>query len=155
VDTADYPAAILLYMNPNSPGAAGFGDTQLQTILRQAGHRLHSLRSLQEVRAALNSGRYDVVLADIGDAGSLREMIAAAPSQPVLLPWVFQDAKANAADKERFQTALKQAKAQHRIALKAPSTVGAFLSAIDRVMESRPKQARLKAAAPAKISMLQ
>ena len=38
VDTADYPSSLLLYINPNMPGADKVGDTQLQNITRQAGH---------------------------------------------------------------------------------------------------------------------
>jgi hypothetical protein len=155
IDTADYPASILLFMNPHAPGAAALGDVQLQSIMRQAGHRLHSARSKEDVAAALKNGRYDIVLTDVGDAPALQEIIDGAPSQPVLLPWVYQNEKPTAADKDRYQASLKSAKAKYRFALRAPASVGSFLSTIDRVMETRPKEARLKSSGTGKISLLQ
>lgn len=137
VETADYPAAILLYMNPNSPGAAAVSDSQLQGILRDAGHRLHSVKSPKEIGEALKTGRYDIVLADLTDAPGLEGMVRAAASHPVLLPFVYKGSKAD----------FSSAKQRYLCALKAPASVGHFLDTIDRTMESRAKQARARAKA--------
>ena len=64
VDTADYPASLLLYINPNMPGADKMGHTQLQAVTRQAGHRLRTVRSKEELAGALKTGRYDIVIVD-------------------------------------------------------------------------------------------
>ena len=154
VDTADYPASLLLYINPNLPGADKIGDTQLQAITRQAGHRLRTVRSKEELAGALKVGRYDIVIVDLADAPGLEEMVQASPSQPVLLPWVYQETKADfAAVRERYQSAMKR----YQSALKAPLRVGNFLSTLDRTMELKTKQARAKAKAPSatKVSLLQ
>ena len=154
VDTADYPASLLLYINPNMPGADKIGDTQLQAVTRQAGHRLRTVRSKEELAGALKTGRYDIVIVDLADAPALEEMVQASPSQPLLLPWVYQETKADfSAVKERYQSALKR----YQSALKAPLKVGNFLSTVDRTMELKTKLARSKAKAPAptKVSLLQ
>ena len=154
VDTADYPASLLLYINPNMPGADKIGDTQLQAVTRQAGHRLRTVRSKEELAGALKTGRYDIVIVDLADAPALEEMVQASPSQPLLLPWVYQERKADfSAVKERYQSALKR----YQSALKAPLKVGNFLSTVDRTMELKTKQARAKAKASpaAKVSLLQ
>src|SRR5207253_40820 len=108
------------------------GDAQLQAITRQAGHRLRTVRSKEELAAALKTGRYDIVIVDFADAPGLEEMVQAAPSQPVLLPWVYQETKTDfGAVRERYQAALKH----YQSALKAPLRVGNFLSTLDRTME--------------------
>jgi hypothetical protein len=140
VDTTDYPAAILLYMNPDAPGSQTWGDTQLQSVMKRAGHHLRSVRSREDLTESLKNGRYDIVLADISDAPGLEELLQAAPSQPVLLPWVYKGTKAaESAARQRYQ-----------FFLKAPGSVRNFLSVIDRTMESKPKLVRLRASARSK-----
>jgi hypothetical protein len=153
VDTADYPSSLLLYINPNMPGADKVGDTQLQNITRQAGHRLRTVRSREELAGALKTGRYDIVIVDFADAAGLEELVQTSPSQPVLLPWVYQESKADfSAVRARYQAALKR----YQFALKAPLKVGSFLSTIDRTMELKTKQARAKAktTSPTNISLV-
>ena len=72
VDAAEYPASILHFMNPARP-ESGLGDSKLESILRQAGHRLHSVTSAKEFAEALRTGRYDLVLIDFADAPGLDE----------------------------------------------------------------------------------
>ncbi len=140
--TADYPASILFYVNPDAPGSEKVEFTQLQGIMRQAGHRFRSVRGREELAAALRTARFDIVLADFDDASRLEKMIEASASQPLVLPWVFQETKADA---QRAKITLKQAKEQYRFALNAPFKVGAFLSTIDRTMEMKSQQAKARA----------
>src|SRR5438093_3300876 len=79
VDTADYPASILYYINPNAPGSDKIEFTQFQAIMRQAGHRFRSVRGRDELVAALKTGRFDIVLADFADAPRVEELIQASP----------------------------------------------------------------------------
>jgi hypothetical protein len=147
VDTADYPASILFYVNPNSPGSEKVEFTQLQAIMRQAGHRFRWVTGREELANTLKTGRFDIVLADFADAPSLEEMIQASPSRPKLLPWVYQETKADA---QRAKMLVKGAQERYQFALMAPFKVGNFLSTIDRTMELKSKQAetRVKASSP-------
>jgi len=147
--TADYPASILFYVNPDAPGSEKVEFTQLQGIMRQAGHRFRSVRGREELAVALKTARFDIVLADFDDASRLEKAIQASPSQPLLLPWVYQETKADA---QRAKFSLKQAKERYRFALSAPFKVGNFLSTIDRTMEMKPQQAKGQAKARAKAS---
>ena len=149
VETADHPASILFYVNPNAPGSEKVEFTQLQGIMRQAGHRFRSVRGREELAVALKTARFDIVLADFDDASRLEKTIQASPSQPLLLPWVYQETKADA---QRAKLSLKQAKEQYRFALSAPFKVGNFLSTIDRTMEMKSQQAKGQANARAKAS---
>ena len=151
--TADHPASILFYVNPNAPGSEKVEFTQLQGIMRQAGHRFRSVRGREELAVALKTARFDIVLADFDDASRLEKTIQASPSQPLLLPWVYQETKADA---QRARLSLKQAREQYRFALSAPFKVGNFLSTIDRTMEMKSQQAKARVkASPTKASLLQ
>jgi hypothetical protein len=153
VQTADYPASILFYVNPNAPGSEKVEFTHLQGIMRQAGHRFRTVRGREELAIALKTARFDIVLADFEDASRLEKMIEASPSQPLLLPWIYQETKA---DVQRGKLSLKQAKEQYRFALSAPFKVGNFLSTIDRTMEMKSQQAKARAKASAtRASLLQ
>ena len=144
VQTADYPASILFYVNPNAPGSEKVEFTHLQGIMRQAGHRFRSVTGREELAVALKTARFDIILADFDEASRLEKAIQASPSQPVLLPWVYQETKA---DTQRAKLALKQAREQYRFALNAPFKVGNFLSTIDRTMEMKSRQAKVRAKA--------
>ena len=145
VDKSDFPAAILLFMNPEYPGSSTWGDSQLQAIMKNAGHRLKSVRSREELAAELKAKFYDIVLADLADAPRVEELVQAAPSHPVLLPWVYQGTNASQA----------AAKKQYQFYLKAPGSVAKFLSVIDRTMEQKSKLVRLRSNSRARqISLL-
>jgi hypothetical protein len=141
---AEYPASILFYVNPDAPGSEKIEFTHLQGILRQAGHRFRSVRGREELAVALATARFDIVLADFADAPRLEKAIAASPSQPLLLPWVYRETKA---DTERAKLSLRQAKEQYKFALNAPFKVGNFLSTIDRTMDMKLQQAEARAKA--------
>src|SRR5207249_9608157 len=87
------PASILLYLHRGSPSFAVLNDPRLQSILREAGHKLQSAGNLQELAESLKTGKYDIVLTDFFDASSLESVVASAPSKPVLLPFVFKGTK--------------------------------------------------------------
>jgi len=148
VERSDLPAAILLFMNPDVPGSETWGDTQLQAIMKQAGHRLKSVRSRNDLTTALKSETYDIVLADFRDAPGLEELVQTAPSRPVLLPWIYEGTRPNKAAMDKDKSAAKQ---RYQFILEAPGRVKKVLSIVERTMESKPMlQARLRASAKAK-----
>lgn len=131
------PASILLYLHKGSPSFAVLSDPRLQSILREAGHKLQSAGNLQELLNALNVGKYDIVMADFSDAGSLESVVASAPSKPVLVPFIFKGAKTAKAE-------MAAAEKQYRCVLMAPNRVGHYLAAVDKAMELRSKRDGLK-----------
>jgi len=132
VPTAQFRARILLFVNPNDPASKTFSDTQLQSIITKAGHRLDNARSRDEFATKLKTKEYDLVLADFSDASNLEGLIQTARSQPLLLPWVYQPTKA----------VKDKAEKQYQLVLKAPAKVSNFLSMVDRTMERKEKLAR-------------
>jgi DNA-binding NtrC family response regulator len=149
VETADYPASILFYVNPNGPGSEKVEFTRLQSIMRQAGHRFRPVKGREELAIALKTTRFDIILADFDDAPRLEEMIQASPSQPILLPWVYQETKEDA---QQARLTLAAARERYQFALKAPLRGDKLLSTIDRTMEMKSKQTKAQARARAKAS---
>ena len=131
------PASILLYLHKGSPSFAVLNDPRLQSILRDAGHKLQSAENVQALQEALKVGKYDIVLADYSDAGSLESMVGSAPSKPVLVPFVFKGIKT-----AKAETA--SAGKQYRCVLTAPNRVGHYLATVDKAMELRSKRDGLK-----------
>ena len=131
------PASILLYLHRGSPSFAVLNDPRLQSILREAGHKLQAAGNLQELAESLRTGKYDIVLTDFSDAGSLESVVASAPSKPVLLPFVFKGAKTAKAE-------AASAEKQYRCVLTAPNRVGHYLATVDKAMDLRSKRDGLK-----------
>jgi hypothetical protein len=133
------PASILLFLHKGSPSFVVLNDPRLQSILREAGHKLQSAGTLQELEEALKAGKYDIVMADFSDASSLESVVGSAPSKPVLVPFIFKGTKTAKAD-----AAL--AEKRYRCVLSAPNRVGHYLATVDKAMELRSKRDGLKPA---------
>jgi hypothetical protein len=114
------PASILVY-KLNNPG--------LESILREAGHKLQSVENRQDLEGALKTGKYDIVLTVLSDASSLESVVTGAPSKPIILPVVLKSAKAEIATAER----------QYRYILKAPNRAGHYLATVDKAMDLKSK----------------
>src|SRR2546428_12531816 len=121
------PASILLYLHKGSPSFAVLNDPRLQSILREAGHKLQGTGNLQELQDALTTGKYDIVMADFSDAGSLESVVTSAPSKPVLVPFIFKGTKTAKADATLAQK-------QYHCVLSAPNRVGHYLATVDKAM---------------------
>jgi hypothetical protein len=131
-ETAEYPASILHYMTSRIFDPATLSDSNLQSFLGRAGHKLHSVRTAKELEEALRSGRYDIVVIDIEDAPAYEEMIESAPSKPLLLPFVYNGKKAD----------ITAAKRRYGVVLKAPAREAHWLETLDSAMELREKRQR-------------
>src|SRR5262249_62032126 len=60
VGPAEFPASILFYVNPNSPGSKKVEFTHLQAIMRDAGHRFLPVTGREERFACLHRKRFVV-----------------------------------------------------------------------------------------------
>ena len=122
-------ASILAYTHQNSSVPAVVRVLELQPALKQAGHQLKVVGDPAALEAALRTGNYDLVLADVADAESLEQQIRSAPSTPVMLAVAYDRSKAE-------ETAAAK---KFRFLLKAPTSVDRYLAAIDKVMEQKLK----------------
>jgi len=128
---ASHPANILVYAT-RAHTATPLKEPKLHATLKQAGHKLRTVESAGELELAVRSGQFDLVLADVADAASLKQRVESAPSRPLVLPVFSKPTK-----KE-----LKAAEKEYGFYLMGPDKPIESLVAIDLAMKSRARPGR-------------
>lgn len=127
----NHPAAILVYP-VSAPSAAVIRQMPLQPALSKAGHKFQVADDATHLADALKNGKFDLVMADVGVADQLSEVVRSSPYHPVILPVAYNLPKADqSAAQKRFHCLLK-----------APSDSDHYLDAIAEAMEWKAKAAR-------------
>jgi hypothetical protein len=122
-----HPATILVYLNPRTGIAAADKEYELRAVLKFAGHKPRAVTSAAELTTELNSGKYDMVLADYSDAPGLEKEVQAAKAKPALIPVVYNPtAVQRAAAEKEFSCLIAPAKKNYDL-----------LSVVDQAMVSR------------------
>jgi hypothetical protein len=126
-----HPAAILAYSG-RSASAALIRSLESQPAFKKAGYRFKLVENSAGFDEALKNGKYDIVLADIGEASELNQEVLSAASRPILLPVAFK------ASKDEQSAAQKK----YHCLLKAPGNFESYVDAIDRAMDLKLKGTR-------------
>jgi hypothetical protein len=102
VNRSKFPSRVLVFMNPASRVPAAEKEFHVEATLTAAGHKTKVVESEAEVEKALQSGKYDLVLADVADVPELRKQCGASASKPAVLPLLYKPtaAELSAAEKE-------------------------------------------------------
>jgi CheY-like chemotaxis protein len=124
---AKYPANILIYAQPNSRTTAAVRELKLQRSLQEVGYSYREVTSLSDAEAALASGRFNIVMADLADGAELLQRLQSSPARPVVVPIAYKLTKTEAT----------QATKQYRFVVKAPSLSAQYLSTIADAVRSR------------------
>ena len=122
-----HPGAILIYTGGTTTVSQGLRDVRLHKFITRAGHRVIVAADRAELERVLKSGSVDVVLAGLGQAVTLVEMAAAAPSKPTILPIEGDGADARSPSHPKFAEKLKSS-----------DKVNRFLASIEETMRARP-----------------
>lgn len=125
-----HPAVILAYIRQDSVVPKVVKELEAQPTLKQAGHKFYPADDPAKLSAALKTGKYDILLADVADADYLEEEARSALSKPVVLPVVPKSSKDEANAVER----------RFHCILTAPDSPGRYLAAIDKAMELKLKR---------------
>ncbi|MEO8361495.1 MAG: hypothetical protein ABI672_15790, partial [Vicinamibacteria bacterium] len=83
---APHRGAILLYANPGGSVSAALSGADLKKGLERAGHRVRTVTTRADLRTAVTSGSYDLVLADLKAVSEVEADVKAAPSGPTVIP---------------------------------------------------------------------
>jgi CheY-like chemotaxis protein len=121
---APRPATVLVLVDPSAPAA------ERQKVIKgleQAGHRVTLASNTDALASAMGGSRFDVVIADIGQAEAVQAMAASAPAKPRLVPVVARS--------ERNSTDLRSRFPLH---LFDGASLGQYLKAINQAMASSP-----------------
>jgi len=102
VNRSKFPSRVLVFMNPASRIPAAEKEFHVEATLTAAGHKAKVVESEAEVEKALETGKYDLVLADYADVPALRKRCGASASKPAVLPLLYKPtaAELSAAEKE-------------------------------------------------------
>jgi hypothetical protein len=122
---AIHPASILIY----SPATASpKGISELEKLLKRAGHRPQTVSHGTPLQPALANGQFDLVIAAYADAGRLEGELAAIPSRPDVLPILIKPTREVAAAAARAYP--------HRLEIDAMTKTEALVE-IDELMAGR------------------
>jgi len=125
---ARYPASILILSQPNSRMPAAARELKLQYTLQEVGYTYREVTSVADAEAALASGQFNIVMADVTDESDLQQRLQGSPSRPVVVAVAYKLTK----------TETSQAQKQYRFLVKAPSTSKQYLNTIAEAVRSRP-----------------
>jgi len=124
---AIYPAAIVLFAQPQHGAGKGIRDARLQADLKAAGHRVSVVEDERALTRMLSSEGVDSILTDAADADRISMEAGNAPLKPAVLPVMFEPTKDQA----------KAIEARYHCRLTASDRSDRYLSAIDDVMKAR------------------
>ena len=79
-------ASVLIYADPASGLPAVLRDVKVESILKQEGHKSTTVETLEQLRAILASGRFDVILAGSSVASSVEKLVGSVPGRAVVVP---------------------------------------------------------------------
>ena len=129
INRSKFPSRVLVFMNPGSRVPAAEKEFHVEATLTAAGHKTKVVESEAEVRKALESGKYDLVLADVTDVPELRKQCGASASKPAVLPLLYKPTP------EELSAAEKEANCIVRPSKKSSD----LLAVIDETMKDRSK----------------
>ena len=115
-------ASILIYQVRKD---AVVKDKQFQSSLTLAGHKIKTVDKADQLEKTLSAGKFDLVLADIGDAAALKQQLASRTASPSVLPLLVKPAKEE----------LVAAEKQYGVVIKTPGGFTDHLEAIDHMMK--------------------
>lgn len=124
---AQYPASVLAYAPSSSSVASAARELKLPETLRFIGHRYQEVTTLADLRTAIETGRYNIVLADFGAAGAVERELGPSSARVVFVPVAYKPTKAEA----------REAARQQRFLIKAPSRAVEYLATIAEAVAFR------------------
>ncbi|MBI4471205.1 MAG: hypothetical protein HY646_00960 [Acidobacteria bacterium] len=133
-------ASVLLYLSTTTHA---LNDPKIESALTEAGHKLRSVTTREELTAALSTGQYDVVLTDLAEASELqRSLTTDQANMIVVLPAVYLLAPGNPQAKK---TDTKKAAQEFGVVLPVPARPGHYCAMVDKAMELKLKRDRSRA----------
>ena len=122
---AAHPGSLLLYARPGSASAPILLNPKFQDALTDVGHKVTIVTTEKELKSAMASGSFDILVVDQADAESLSKEFASDSTAPFVLPVVCNGTRAQAS----------QAAREFGCALRAPDRKGRYLGTVDRAMK--------------------
>jgi hypothetical protein len=129
---ARFPASILIYAPPASPLQGAVHELNLQKTLRLVGHQYREVATASDLQAALSSGQYNVVLADVADAADLQHQLQSSALRVAVVSVAYKLSR----------TETDAAARRGRFLIKAPSHPADYLMTIADAVRAAAKADR-------------
>jgi hypothetical protein len=129
-----HSASILVYARDGSPSAAAMLDATLQSTLKKSSQVLKIVSDPAELVQVLDRGKYDLILADAGDAESLERQLQASTLRTVVVPVLSQGTKTEASTLAKH----------YHVVLNVPSKAASYFSVLDEAMEIKSRRDEIK-----------
>ena len=124
---ARYPASVLAYVPSNSPVSTAAREIKLPETLRQVGHRYQEVASLDDLRASVETGQFNILVTDLAEVADLEWKLGPASERIVFVPMTYKLTKAQA----------REASEQRRFVINAPRKAVEYLTTIAEAVRSR------------------
>ena len=124
---ARYPASVLIYAPNASRLNSAARELDLQKTLRLVGHTYRDVASETDLQVQVDSGHYNILLADITDAAALQARFESSASRVVIVPVLYKPTKAEAVEAAK----------QGRFLIKSPGRAAQYLTTIAEAVASR------------------
>lgn len=126
---APHRGAILLYAIPGGSVEAALSGAELKKGLERAGHRVRTVATLSELRNAITSGSYDLILADVPALSEVESEAKDSPSAPTIIPTLYDPSPAE----------MQAATAEGRCVVKPKGSKSDYLSVVNDALTQRAK----------------
>lgn len=125
---APHRGAILLYANPGGAVSAALTGADLKKGLERAGHRVRTVTTRADLRTAIGSGSYDLVLADLKEVAEVEGEVKG-PLAPTIIPTLFDPSAAD----------LAAAHAELHCVVSSKGAKSDYLSVVNEALTQRAK----------------
>lgn len=131
---APHRGAILLYATPGSSVAAALTGADLKKGLERAGHRVRTVSTRNDLKSAIGSGAYDLVLADLKALGEVEAETRGVTGTPTVIPTLFDPSPAE----------LAAANSEPHCVVKSKSPNRDYLSVVNDALTQRARAQEAK-----------
>jgi hypothetical protein len=140
------PATVLLYL-PQSATGQRLSDPNLESALKEAGHDVRAVTVKADLESALQSGNYDVVLANVTDASDLERAQGMTAANAVVLPAIYLVDSGQRA-KQTTKADRDNASKTFGVIVEVPGRPGHYCAAVDKAMDLKLKRERASTRRP-------
>lgn len=129
---SSYRGAIIIYIPESLSRSAAINDPQFRVALQKAGYKLRLVQQANLLTEDVQSGKYDIVLADVQDAAMVQKQVTAAGLSTVVMPVLYEG------------TEVKPEAVTPFLCVRKMSGNNSCFSTIAKVVESKLKRAELQ-----------
>jgi hypothetical protein len=126
-----HPLAVLAYAQRDLPSSNSIRQLPFQAAVKRAGHQFQVVEDAARIDQALNTGKYDLVIADVTIADEMSRRLESVPYHPLVVPVAYKRDKAqDSATQKRFHCLLR-----------APNGSDEYFDAVDQALQWKAKAA--------------